>query len=202
MTTSNEFDPVEPKDLNKLAQQVFRQSLEDYLHLQHPSVRTKKYVHEAFLSAVDMFWDPDYSLDSFSDENNEPMGIIDFMKLSADRENLDIEALQKFLIVESEKYWKDKMINTVTIPDIMMICSVPYDVSHIADAGFRIDYENRVLFINRKPNEINNQEFMAALIEIICYHHDLRISKVNQKVLGIAMYEILKINNSFKEPKA
>lgn len=199
MTTD---DPVEPEDLNKLAQQVFRQTLEDYLHLQHPNTRTKKYIHEAYLSAVDMFWDPEYRLDAFTDENSEPLTLIKFMKLSADRENLDIHALRKYLMTETESFWKDKMTDTIAIPDTMIVCATPYDVSHIAESGFRIDYDERMLYINRKPSEVNNQEFLNALIEIICYHHDLRISKVNQRILGTAMYEILKINNSFKNPKA
>lgn len=195
-----EFDPVDPEDLTKLAVHVFRQALEDYIHLQHPNTRTKKYVHEAFLSSVDMFWDPEYTIEVFKDENQEPLDLEGFLKLASDRSNVDLEAFSTFLQTQSHTYWKDKLVNTITIPDIMMVCSVPYDISHV-DSGYRIDYDNRILYCNRMPSEEHNQEFFTALIELICYHKDLRVSKSNIKVLGATFYEIMKINNSFKEPR-
>jgi hypothetical protein len=197
-----EFDPIEPEDLNKLAVQVFRQALEDYIHLQHPATRIKKYVHEAFLSSVDMFWDPDYRLDLFKDENGEAMDLETFLKLASDRSNLDLEAFTRYIQDQSETYWRNKYVNTITIPDIMMVCNTPYDISHIDEDQFRVDYDNRVLYINKKPLEANHMRFCAAILEIICFHTDLRVSKAAQKELGHKFYDVLKMNNSFKEPRA
>ncbi len=196
-----EFDPIEPEDLNKLTIQVFRQALEDYVHLQHPSTRVKKYVHEAFLSAVDLFWDPTYRLDLFKDENNDPMDLEEFLKLASDRSNLDLEAFTKYIQDQSTIYWSNKLVNTITIPDIMMICNTPYDVSHIDEEQFKVDYDNRVLYINKKPSEVNNIRFVTAILEIICFHQDLRVNKTAQKELGNKFYNVLKMNNSFRDPK-
>ncbi len=194
-----EFDRVEAEDLNRLARQVFRQSLEDYIHLQHPLTRSKKYVHEAFLSAVDMFWDPNYRLDLFMDDDNEPMSLEEFLKLASDRSNLDLEAFTKYIQAQSETYWRNKHVNTITIPDVMMVCNVPYDISHIDEEIFRVDYDNRTLFIDKKPSEINNTRFCTAILEIICFHEDLRVAKAAQKALGQKFYDTLKMNNSFRE---
>lgn len=195
------FDPVEAQDLTKLAVQVFRQALEDYVHLQHPATRTKKYVHEAFLSAVDLFWDPEYRIDVFKGDKDESLNLEDFLKLAADRSNLDLEVFSTFLQDQSKSYWKDKLMTTITVPEIMMVCEVPYDIRHHAET-YRVDYDNRIVFLNKKPAEDNYQEFFAALVEIICYHKDLKVSKSNIRILGAALYDIMKINNSFKEPKA
>jgi hypothetical protein len=194
-----EFDPVEAEDLNRLAIQVFRQSLEDYIHLQHPLTRSKKYVHEAFLSSIDMFWDPDYRLDLFLDDDSEPMTLEEFLKLASDRSNLDLEAFTKYIQAQSETYWRNKHVNTITIPDVMMVCNVPYDISHIDEDTFKVDYESRTLFINKRPGEANNMRFCTALLEIICFHEDLRVAKAAQKALGHKFYDTLKMNNSFRE---
>lgn len=194
-------DLVDPADLNTIAVQVFRQALEDYIHLQHPSTRTKKYIQEAYLSSIDMFWDPTYRIDAFKNDEGNPMNLEEFLLLAASRENLDIEAFHQFLLKETVTYWKDKLVNTVVIPDVMTICAVPYDISHTEDP-YRVDYDNRVLYINKLPGEENNHEFLAAVIEIICFHKDLRVAAATRKSLGTAIYETLKLNNSFREQKS
>jgi hypothetical protein len=195
-----DFDPVEAEDLNKLAVQVFRQALEDYIHLQHPLTRSKKYVYESFLSSIDMFWDPDFRLDLFLDDNNEPMNLESFLKLASDRSNLDLESFTKYIQEQSEIYWRDKYVNTITIPDVMMVCNVPYDISHIEEDTFRVDYDSRTLFLDKRPTETNHVRFCTAIMEIICFHEDLRVAKAAQKSLGNRFYNTLKMNNSFREP--
>ncbi len=199
MTTS--FDPVEASDLTKIAVHVFRQVVEDYVHLQHPLTRVKKYIHEAFLSAVDMFWDPQYEMSSFLNDEGKPMNLEEFLMLAADRSNLNKDALIKYLQKESESYWKNKHMNTIDIPEIMMVCNVPYNVCQRDSDTFEVDYDNRILYVNKTMTDQNNVQFCAALLEIICFHQDLKISKAARQEIGTKLYDTLKINNSFKEPK-
>lgn len=196
------FDPIDPEDLRKLAVQVFRQALEDYIHLQHPLSRSKKHSREAFSSAVDMFWSPDYHLDYFLDENEMPMALEDFLKLASDRSNLDIESFREYLQAQSKEYWRDKFVNTILIPDIVIVCETPYEIQQIditAKETYMVDYEKRIIYLDKTLSEANNMRFVTALIEVVCFHEDLRVAKATQKILGQRFYEILKMNNSFKE---
>lgn len=189
---------IEAQDLTILATQVFRQCVEDYIHLQHPQTRTKKYIHEAFLSSVDMFWDPEYRLDVFLDEENNPMDIKSFLKLASDRENINMNAFLAFIKSQSITYWKNKYMDTISIPSFLMICNTPYDVRHKESLTFEIDYKNRIISLNKNSSEDNNIIFFNALIEIICFHEEIQIKKEIQKQLAKSFYETFKMNNSFK----
>ena len=51
---------LDVKDYRLLLGHIIKQAIDDYIKLQHPKFRQKKYLHETFLDAVDMFFDPEY----------------------------------------------------------------------------------------------------------------------------------------------
>lgn len=183
------------RDFRVLATQVFKQAVDDYVKLQHPTTRTKKYIHESFLAAVDMFWDPTYRMGAFVNEDKEPMSLEEFLLLATDRQNLDLEALYSFLMTESKNYWEDKSL--MLIPDIVMVCEVPYDVRHAEQDAYTVDYAQRTIFLNKTSSSKNQINFLIAILEIICFHEDLRMSVSVRNSLGKVLSETLSRNNYF-----
>lgn len=194
------MDNIDEQDLTKIAVQVFHQALEDYIHLQHPSTRIKKYISEAFLSSIDLFWDPEYRLDIFLNENSEPMNLKEFLCLASNRENVSLENFYTHLETSSKNFWKGKLLNTITIPDVAMICQKPYNIVH-AEKNGKIDFNTRTIFCNRKPAEDNNIFFIRMILTAIAYEKDLSIKQSLLNQLSDDFYETLKMNNSFRDPR-
>lgn len=186
-------------DLRTLAIQVFYQAYTDFVHLQHPKTRTKPYVNEAWLSAIDMFFDPDYRLDFFqSEETEDGMNIDEFLQLVSDRENLNLEKLYSRLSIESSHFWENTMLDMYEIPRVFTICGMPYTVSHKEIASYSVDYVLYEISLNlTNPSDITFVAFFQAIVEIICYHTELRISKEQRLILGKTFFETLRLNNSF-----
>jgi hypothetical protein len=53
---------VDEHDYKRLLRAILVHAMDDYVKLQHPKNRRKKYLREAFSSAVDMFFDSEYSM--------------------------------------------------------------------------------------------------------------------------------------------
>lgn len=189
-----EFDQ---HDYQRLAVEVFRQALDDYKRLQFPSMRSRKYMHETWLEAVDMFWDPEYRLEAFTDDNKAPMDLRNFMMLASDRSNLDIEALYKYLKQESFTYWENKLAYTMSTPDVIMVCEVPYNILHSEQPSYRIDYDTRTIFVDKRQTDLGQENFITAILEIICFHEDIRMAASARKIIGAVLTRTLKRNGHF-----
>lgn len=184
---------IETEDLHKIATQIFRQAFEDYIRLQHSTMRAKKYLDEAYLSAIDMFWDQTFRFDMLDNDENKSMDLTDFLKLAADRENIDLEKLKVSLRTESRKYWRDKMI--LIIPDNIIICGVPFD---IVQGEYHYSIQDRIIRTDKKVSDENFIRLFELIITII---HELTAS-YSTLSLAQEFYYILKMNNGFKEVKA
>lgn len=187
----------ESEDLRKIAVAVFGQTIDDYIRLQLPSSRRKKYIHESYLEAVEMFWDPHYRLGSFLNEEGQPMSLEEFLLMATDRLNLDLEALYPFLIAKSKEYWSDKMNYEMKIPDVLVICEVPYHTEHTLDEGYTVSYEDRVISLDKYSSNEAFINFFTAILEIICFHQELRVSVAARKELGRYFYETLNRSEGF-----
>lgn len=202
MIFSNEEDisDYEMEDTQKLARAILSQALNDYLILSPPSARKKKYLYENYLDVVDLFWDPTYVLDSFEDEDGQPLTLVELLKLAADRDNVSLESFHKYLHSSLEEFWATKELQ-MKIPQIVTICSKPFyivqdDTLELPNA-WSVDYEQNIIALNCKHKENNNIFFFAALFEIICYYNDLKISVVARRTLAKEFLTALKANELF-----
>lgn len=195
---SEVIDVLTSEDITRLAVEVFNQGVIDYVHLIHPSKRTKTYLFESYLEAIDLFWDPHYRLDFFLNEDNDPMDLEEFLKLAADRERVDIESLYGYLAQAITVHWSDLFMDTIHIPHVLTICEVPYYVYQSDTTWFKIDYEKRIIHMRKQASNESGIALLGAVLEIICFHRDLKISIQNRKVMAEALYMVMKLNNNFK----
>lgn len=182
------------EDFQKLMSAILRQAMDDYVKMQHPRRRRKKYEKEAFWSARDLLWKPEYLL-NINDPEGKAMDLEELAKAAADRENVKIESLQNYLLEESERYWSEKKLKTVNIPEDVVVSGHVYEVRH-QYGPLNIDYDEKIISIN-KTGPVAEEEFMQAMLDLTCHHDEIKTSAKARKQLGKAIYRLMRINNCF-----
>ena len=72
-----------------------------------------------------------------------------------------------------------------------------YRVQHQEKPEYKIDYDTKVLTLNKHPGTIQEECFVSAVFEIMMYHEDIPVKKANMKRMSKAWFRTLKINNCF-----
>lgn len=181
------------EDYRKLASAILRQAMDDYVKMLHPKYRQRKYEREAFWSARDLLWDPEYEL-NIEDEEGQPVTLRKLAMAASDRENVDLDKLRSYILAESTNYWNNKDVKTINIPEDVIIEGHAYSVFQADDA--KIDYDEKTIYLD-KQSPIAEEQFMQLLLELSCYHADIRTSTKARKDLGKALYRLLRINSCF-----
>ena len=118
------------EDYKRIMSAILRQAIDDYIKMQHPRYRRRKYEKEAFWSACNLLWDDNHILQIEDDEGN-PMNLRALAKGAANRENVDLKKLRQYLLSESVIYWNEKKMKTVTIPEDIVVEGHAYQIHHI-----------------------------------------------------------------------
>lgn len=181
-------------DNRRLMSAILRQAMDDYIKMQHPRRRQKKYEKEAFWSAKDLLFNPKYELD-INDENGDSMSLTALAQAAADRDNVDIPALREYLIRESKRYWSNKNMKAIDIPEDVIVEGHAYAVQHHV-GSYVIDFDSKCIYLNKQGPTVE-EEFTQALIELSCHHGEIRTSSKARKEIGKSLYRILQINNCF-----
>lgn len=189
---------VDALDYQVLAAKTFLRARQDYIHLQHPNYRRRKYLREAFLTATDMFWDPEYRMACFTNEYGDDMDIEEFVRLVSDRERVDMPALQQHLVEESLSYWDEKEMQTLEIPNSIVIEGHVYYVEQLDEPDYIFDLETKRIYLDKNQDDSENQErFVEAVMELTFHHQEVRLSGAARKKLAKAWFRTLRINNCF-----
>jgi len=130
------INDIDEKDYRFLLQAVLTKAIDDYVKLLHPKQRKRKYLQEYFLEAVDMFFDDSYLMAYIQNDSGEPMSLKDLVNLSMDSGRGSIEELQEHVVNSALKYWQDKDMNVVNIPETLQVDGHVYHVFHIDEESF------------------------------------------------------------------
>lgn len=190
-------DPVDHEDWKFLLQGILNQAVDDYIKLQHPGARQKTYLQEAFLDAVDMFFDKSYRFEALQNDFKEDMNIVDFFESLLQSERINIPAFQKHLIKETNKYWDTKEMQVINIPSTLSICGQVYTIEHTDDEGYEVDYDNRIIRLNKQTTEMNQRNLFRSMAEIIADSNELIFSKKTRESLVDDIFSCIKMNAGF-----
>jgi hypothetical protein len=185
-------------DYQLLAEKVLLQAMLDFVRLQHPAHRDRRYLLEAFMDAADMFYDPDYVVGEFVDDDGNPVGLEGFLKIATDRDRTNISGLHKYLRRSSLEHWKpeEKEI-LVKIPSIFTVKSIPWYTEHHENDTHEIDFDERIVYINKKT-AIGQQQFVEAILDILWDILEVKIPGKARKEFSCLLYETLVINDNLK----
>jgi hypothetical protein len=182
-----------------LLRQILRQTIEDYVKLQHPTWRNKKYLHEAWLDSVDMFFDSEYRFAEIKNSEGECMNLKEFLKSITGVTRYSISELQNFVIQEAAKYWKTKESLMFFLPEQLQVEGNVYSLLHSDAAGYNIDYDKKEISLNKRDQLLAQKLLLSICFELTCYHNDIALSKDKRNQLGDGLFRLLQINDGFKE---
>lgn len=197
IATSQELE-LDVEDFKNLLLAVLRQAVDDYIRLQHPRYRQKTYLQEAFEAAVDMLFDPEYRMLYIKNDFGEDMSLKDLLRIVSGLERPRIEDLQNYVIEEALAFWREKYLRTISIPKTVFVNGHTYSIQHRESPGYEVDYANKVIYLNKKPDDSESEEnLMLALCNIISYHEEISLSKRDCRKLGKSLFLLLKVNSCF-----
>lgn len=191
--------PIDNYDLNKLMYSVLTHAMDDYVKLQHPKTRTKKYMQEAFNSAVDMFFDKEFCFEHFLDDEGKQISFKEFVSQLMSDDRIDLEKIKQRVINDAHSFWQNKFIYTIEIPESLIYNGHVYSVLHVEDnEDAFVDFDNKLILINKDSESSDNQElFMQLVLQVVSHHEDLKIPLVNMTKLGSALFRLLRMNSCF-----
>jgi len=172
---------------------ILHQAMDDYVKMQHPRCRRRKYEKEAFWSARDLFWNKNHELNIISEEGT-PVTLQTLALAASGRGNVNLNNLHSHLVNESIKYWKEKHVKTISIPEDVVIEGHAYMVEQ-ADSP-HIDFDAKTIQLDKK-NPAAEKQFMQLVIELSCHHREIRTSAKARRELSEAVYELLRMNDCF-----
>ncbi len=184
------------RDYIKLLTAVLKGGMDDYIKLQHPKYRKKKYLQEAFDCAVDMFFSKDFSFLYFKNEEGEHMTIQDMLKRIMKTNKVEMQKMKDHLIKESREYWEDKLINTLYIPESLIYNGHVYKILHTEEDS-SIDYEEKTIYVNKKPDSENQIDFFLKAIEVSFYHEEIKVKKSDLEKISKTLFSLLRLNGCF-----
>lgn len=192
------MDNFDPQDYKILLNAILRQAMDDYIKLQHPKLRRKKYLQEAFDNAVDMFFDSDFRLLSIQNDQGEHMSLKELLTEIMDDDRVKLNKLQEHLIKEARSFWETKIVNTLYIPDSFLYDGHVYSITHHNNDVPEIDFHTKIIKIDKDHLATDNQEaFLQVALKIMLYHEDIPMSQKNISILGKGIFKMLRINGCF-----
>lgn len=191
--------PVDHQDLKRLMHAILKQAMDDYIKLQHPITRKKKYMQEAFDSAVEMFFDSEYSFMYVKDEEDNMMSLKDLVYELMGDDRVQVDKIKDHVINSARTFWENKFVNTIDIPDSLVFDGHVYSVYHTDDNDeANIDFQNKILTLNKDSSCSENQQLLIQMcMKIICYHEEYKISASVIDKLGKSVFKLMKMNSCF-----
>lgn len=196
---SESYETAE-EDYKTLLLAIIRQAMDDYIKLQHPKYRNKKYLQEAFDSAIGVFFDSSYRFLYLKNDEGESMSIEDLLSYFISSNKMDLETLRSHVIKEAKIFWENKLLNVIDIPESLIYDGHVYSVYHTDEDDYEIDYVAKTITINKdSSNSDNQQNFVKAAVEVMFYHEEIPMPKSKLDLLGKAFYRMIKVNSCFLE---
>jgi hypothetical protein len=191
--------PIDNYDLNRLMHAILKQAMDDYVKLQHPIARRKKYMQEAFDSAVDMFFDSDFSFMYVKDEENKEIGLKELVYQLMSDDRVDVDKIKKHVVTDAQTFWQNKFVNTIDIPESLIYNGHVYSVLHIDDNDdAAVDFDQKIILLNKSTDCSDNQElFMQLCLQVVAYHEEFKIPAATMNKLGNSLFRLLRMNSCF-----
>lgn len=187
----NDYD----QDYKDLIKAVVDNAIVDYIKLQHPSNRNKKYLEEGFLSAIHMFFDEDYVFEAFLSPNEDKnLTTKDLLSIMIGSNNTSVQKAQEHAITESINYWWDKNFHDLKIPSKVTILGKVWFI-HYSEL-LKVDHDKLKIYLPIKKVG-SDRLYIRAVLEIILKELDIVFDTSKFDDLLKAIYLFLKVNNAF-----
>lgn len=191
-------DTIDAADLRTLLVGIIGQVIDDYVKLQNPTTRTKKYLQEHYLTAIDFLFDCEYELAHIPNGTNGNMNVKELLSEVLDSDYPDTNKLREYAIQQTKKYWEDRDLAVLDhIPDTVCISGHTFDVRHAYITGYVVNTGDHTITLDKENKESNQLNFLQAMLEAITMLEDVPVKRTLLRLLAKETYWVLKTNNMF-----
>lgn len=184
------------EDYKKILQLIVDFGKTDYVKLQHPRNRDKKYLEETFLTCVDMFFNDEFRFMHFHNDDESKMSLNNLLSASIGNLPASNMLMRKHLVDESIRYWWEKNFYNLVIPKIVCFSGDVYFV--IKAKKYSLCFEEKIIYL-----PVNNKQadrfFSQACLEILLKKSDIALDQDKKDSLNKNFYLFLKVNNCFSK---
>ena len=182
-------------DYRQLIKAVIENGITDYVKLQHPLNRSKKYLEEGFLSSIRMFFDEDFRFQAFTSfKDDSPLCTKDLLSIMIGSNDASIQKAQDHVISESINYWWEKNFNDFKVPSKCVIAGKVWFVRN-SDKLY-INYDKNQIFLPVK-SQGNDRLFTKACLEILLNEASIELQAEQFENFYKLFYLFLKVNDTF-----
>lgn len=176
-------------------QKILLQALDDYVRLQHPRQRRKKYLQEAWLSAVDLIFDPAYEMQIKNLEGHN-MTLKDIVEAAYGASGMPLDALKNHVIKEASKYWSEQQMSAIKVPTELIVHNTVFTVIYKnIENLYELDTDKYELVISAQTTENDKQKaIIAATISYSCRTQNISLSDKEISRISDTLFETIKMN--------
>jgi hypothetical protein len=183
-------------DYEKLLKVVLDAALVDFIKLQHPRNRTKKYLEEALDTSVELFFDPDFRFEYFfnQDDPNEKYSLKEALIRLLKTRNISMTKVKNHVVNESISYWWEKNFHDIKVPTKVNLAGKVFYI--VNSKQERIDYENNKLYFACKK-EAADRVYFKLCLKVLIKESNLDFTDEQLELFYKYFYLFLKINDAF-----
>lgn len=183
-------------DYEKLLKVVLDAALVDFIKLQHPRNRNKKYLEEALDTSVELFFDPDFRFEYFfnQDDPNEKYSLKEALIRLLKTRNISMTKVKNHVVNESISYWWEKNFHDIKVPTKVNLAGKVFYI--VNSKQERIDYENNKLYFACKK-EAADRVYFKLCLKVLIKESNLDFTDEQLELFYKYFYLFLKINDAF-----
>ncbi len=185
------------EDCKTLIKAVIENAMSDYIKLQHPANRKKKYLQESLIVATAMFFDKSFRFTIFFNSDGTKMSLQDALEYSIGYSSVASVKFINNLLKEMETYWWEKHFQNIKIPNDVSICGRLFFIKQYAEQQSK-EYDNDKLLIFLNKNDKNKDRvFINTSLKIMVDLNEIEISEDDFDKLSKSIYLFIKVNGGF-----
>jgi hypothetical protein len=170
----------------------------DYVKLQHPNNRKKRYLQEAFVTSVSMFFDKSYIFGIASKVDGTVLNLESALQIIMDGQIPSIKKAQEHLVSESIEYWYEKHFQNLAIPKNITIIGKVYFIYYENTEEAYINKEKYLIVLN-KDNKTVDRDFTRLCLHILLEELDISLCDYDLENFNKFFYLFLKVNGCFAQ---
>jgi hypothetical protein len=185
------------EDCKTLIKAVIENAMSDYIKLQHPANRKKKYLQESLIVATAMFFDKSFRFTIFFNSDGTKMSLQDALEYSIGYSSVASVKFINNLLKEMETYWWEKHFQNIKIPNDVSICGRLFFIKQYTEQQSK-EYDNDKLLIFLNKNDKNKDRmFINTSLKIMVDLNEIEISEDDFDKLSKSIYLFIKVNGGF-----
>lgn len=184
------------EDYKRIMQLIIDFGKTDYIKLQHPKNRDKKYLEETFLTSVDMFFNDNFRFMHFKNDDESNMSLNNLLSASINNLPASNALMRKYLVEESVRYWWEKNFYNLIVPKFVCFSGLVFFV--IKAKEYSVCFKENIIYLPVKDKQADRL-FSKACLDILLYLSDIELESNKLQEFNKNFYLFLKVNNCFSK---